>query len=54
VYWILNLVHRRVESYTDPGSAGYNSCQVFVTGQDVPVVIEGTITGRIAESDILS
>ena len=51
--WIVNLVHRRVEVYTDPGPAGYDSCQFFTSGQDVPVVIEGALAGRIAVSDIL-
>jgi Uma2 family endonuclease len=53
VYWIVNLVHRRVEVYTDPGPAGYDSCQFFTSSQDVPVVIEGALAGRIAVSDIL-
>ncbi len=53
VYWIVNLVDRRVEVYTDPGAAGYDSCQFFNPGQDVPVVIDGTVIGRIAVSDIL-
>jgi Uma2 family endonuclease len=43
VYWIVNLVHRRVEVYTDPGPAGYDSCQFFTTGQEVPVVIDGAL-----------
>jgi Putative restriction endonuclease len=53
VYWIINLVHRRVEVYTDPGPAGYESCQFFTTGQEVPVVIDGVLAGRIAVADIL-
>ena len=53
VCWIINLVHRRVEVYTDPGPAGYESCQFFTTGQEVPVVIDGALAGRIAVADIL-
>jgi hypothetical protein len=49
----VNLVHRRVEVCTDPGPAGYDSCQIFDTGQDVPVVIEGVVVGQIAVSDLL-
>ena len=53
VYWIVDLVARRVEVYTDPSPAGYASCQFFVAGQDVPVVIDGVVVGRIVVSDIL-
>jgi Uma2 family endonuclease len=53
VYWIINLVHRRVEVYTDPGPAGYELCQFFTTGQEVPVVIDGALAGRIAVAVIL-
>jgi Uma2 family endonuclease len=53
VYWIVNLVDRRVEVYTDPGPAGYAARVDFLPGQDVPVVIGGVEVGRIAVSDIL-
>jgi Uma2 family endonuclease len=53
IYWIVNLVHRRVELYTGPGPGGYSSCELFTAGADVPVVINGALVGRIAVSDIL-
>ena len=53
VYWIVNLVDRQVEVYTNPSPAGYLSTEVFAEGQSVPVVIEGQPLGRIAVSDIL-
>jgi Uma2 family endonuclease len=53
VYWIVNLVDRRVEVYTDPGPAGYASREVFQPGQDVPVIIAGVEVGRVAVADIL-
>jgi Uma2 family endonuclease len=53
VYWIVNLVHRQVEVYTEPGPAGYGSCAVYPEGQSVPVVIRGRQVGRIAVKDIL-
>jgi Uma2 family endonuclease len=52
-YWIVNLVDRQVEVYTRPNSDGYGSCQIFVVGEDVPVVIDGELAGLIAVSDIL-
>jgi Uma2 family endonuclease len=53
VYWIVDLVHRRVEVHTNPGPGGYQSNQVFTSGQEVPVIINGVEAGRIAVADIL-
>jgi len=53
VYWIVNLVHRQVEVYTDPGPEGYRSCAAFAEGQSVPVVIDGQPLGRVAVADLL-
>ena len=53
VYWIVNLVDRQVEVYTDPGPAGYAKRTDFPSGQRVPVVIDGRQTGQIAVDDIL-
>jgi Uma2 family endonuclease len=53
VYWIINLVDRQVEVYTQPSNDGYRSREDFAWDQDVPVVIEGREVGRIAVSDIV-
>jgi len=53
IYWIVNLVDRQVEVYTDPGPAGYASRKDFASGQHVPVVIDGGHGGQIAVDDIL-
>jgi Uma2 family endonuclease len=53
VYWIVNLIDRQVEVYTEPGNDGYQSRQDFARGQGVPVVIEGREVGRIPVSDIV-
>ncbi len=53
VYWIVNLVHRQVEVYTDPGPEGYRSRVDFLAGQVVFVVIDGKHFGPIAVDDIL-
>jgi Uma2 family endonuclease len=53
VYWIINLVHRQVEVYADPGPDGYGPAQVYPEGQSVPVVIGGQPLGKIAVDDIL-
>lgn len=53
VYWIVNLIHRQVEVYTDPGPEGYRSRAVVAEGESVDVVIDGQLLGRIAVADIL-
>jgi Uma2 family endonuclease len=53
VYWIVNLVDRQVEVYTDPGPAGYASHQVYLPGQQVPVVVDGRQIGQVAVNAIL-
>jgi Uma2 family endonuclease len=53
VYWIVNLVDAQVEVYSGPIPVGYRSCQIFITGQTVPVVIDGREVGRIPVAEIL-
>ncbi len=53
VYWIVNLVDRCVEVYTDPGPAGYATRTDYPSGQQVPIVIDGQQTGPLAVNDIL-
>jgi len=54
VYWILNLAKGRVEVYTNPGLAGYQSREDFEPGQQVPVTIGGQPLRPIAVADILA
>jgi Uma2 family endonuclease len=53
IYWIINLVDRQVEVYSNPRRGQYRSSQVFKPGQDVPIVIDGVKVGRIAVADLL-
>jgi hypothetical protein len=53
VYWIINLVDRQVEVYSDPRRGRYRSGQIPKPGQEVPLVIDGAVTGSIAVADIL-
>jgi Uma2 family endonuclease len=53
VYWIVNLVDRRVEVYSSPGAAGYQSHTDFLPGMEIPVSIAGVEYGRIAVNEIL-
>src|SRR5205823_1917874 len=57
VYWIVNLVNRRVQVYTDPtGPAeepAYGQRQDYPETYEVPVVLDGHEVGRIAVRDLL-
>jgi Uma2 family endonuclease len=52
-YWIVNLLDRQVEVYTDPAPTGYASRQDFASGQQIPVVIDRQQRGIIAVDDVL-
>jgi Uma2 family endonuclease len=52
-YWIVNLVDRQVEVYTLPYVDGYHSRQDFAPGQELPVVIDGALAGRVRVADVL-
>ncbi len=53
VYWIVNLVDRQIEVYTQPSPSGYGSRSVFIAGDEVPVVCDGVELGRITVDSIL-
>ncbi len=56
-YWIVNLQERRVEVYTDPSGPiarpDYGNHQHYVTGSEVPFVIEGHEAGHIPMAKLL-
>jgi Uma2 family endonuclease len=52
-YWIVNLVNRQLEIYTDPSPTGYAQERILKADEQVAVVLDGTEIGRIAVSDLL-
>jgi hypothetical protein len=56
-YWIVNLVDRRIEVYTQPtGPApvpAYGACQTYQPGDAVPFVLDGVTVGNIPAADLL-
>ena len=52
-YWIINLVDRQVEVYTEPYSSGYHSRRDFGPGQSVPVIVDQAEVGQIAVENVL-
>jgi Uma2 family endonuclease len=56
VYWIINLIDRCVEVYTQPRAGrnpAYRQRQVYSATDTVPVVIGGKEVGRLAVRDLL-
>jgi Uma2 family endonuclease len=57
-YWIVNLVDRRIEVYSQPSGPvavpSYQSCQTCQPGDDVPLVLDGNQAALIPASDLLA
>jgi Uma2 family endonuclease len=57
VYWIINLVDRRVEVYTLPSGPtavpAYGAFQTYQPGDDVPLVLDGATVGNVPATDLL-
>jgi Uma2 family endonuclease len=57
IYWIINLVDRQVEVYTDPtgpvADARYRQRRDYGPDEMVPLVLDGQEVGRIAVRDLL-
>ena len=56
VYWIANVVDRRIEVYTGPtgpaDAPGYAACTIYRPGERAPVVLDGVEVGRIDIDEI--
>jgi Uma2 family endonuclease len=57
VYWILNLIDRRLEVFTNPTGAsdapGYGSETIYGADQQVPLALDGVELGRLLVHDLL-
>ncbi len=53
VYWIVNLIDRQVEVYSNPEPAGYRDRRVFRPGENAPVALDGVVVGEIAVAAIM-
>lgn len=56
-YWIVNLVDRRIEVYTQPSGPtavpAYASFQLYQPGDAVPLVLDGNTVGIVPVDDLL-
>jgi Uma2 family endonuclease len=57
VYWIVNLIDRQVEVYTQPSGPAnnpdYANCQIVGLDGELPVDIDGREVGRVKVKDVL-
>jgi Uma2 family endonuclease len=57
VYWVVNVVDRVIEVYTQPAGAGegaaYAKRDDYPVGAAVPVVLDGVTVGTIAVADVM-
>jgi Uma2 family endonuclease len=52
-YWLVNLVYRRIEVYSDPKSCDYSRCDVYRPEDSAPVILDGCEVGSVAVSTLL-
>lgn len=56
-YWIINLVDRHIEVYTQPSgptpAPAYNAFQAHRPGDAIPLLLDGTVVGPIPVADLL-
>jgi Uma2 family endonuclease len=56
-YWIVNLVGRQIEVYSNPTGTGpnasYSGHQVYHSGDSVPLILDGITIAQFAVQDIL-
>jgi len=57
IYWIINLVDRRIEVHSQPSGAialaTYAASQNFQLGDDVPLILDGQTIAKIPVSELL-
>jgi Uma2 family endonuclease len=57
IYWIVNLVDRRIEVYTKPSGPtpvpSYSSFQTYQPGDDIAVVLDGNTVATLPVADLL-
>jgi Uma2 family endonuclease len=57
VYWIVNLIDRQVEVYTEPSGPAklpdYARCEIIPADGEAPVIIDGREVGRLAVKELL-
>lgn len=57
VYWVVNVVDKVIEVYTQPGGSGDAAANSkrddYAVGTAVPVVLDGSTVGTIAVANVM-
>jgi hypothetical protein len=57
VYWVVNVIDKVIEVYTQPGGTGETAAYAprtdYPAGSAVPVVLDGNTVGTIAVADVM-
>jgi Uma2 family endonuclease len=57
VYWIVNLINRQVEVYSEPSGPAkkpdYKKCEIIAADGTLPVLIDGKVVGKLKVKDLL-
>lgn len=57
VYWVVNVVDKVIEVYTQPTGTGeaaaYAKCDTYPVGASVPVVLDGVTVGTVSVADVM-
>jgi Uma2 family endonuclease len=57
LYWIVNLVDRQVEVYSDPdprsSPPAYRRRETYLPGQTIPLVLKGQVVAQVPAQDLL-
>ncbi len=56
-YWIINLVDRRIEVYSQPSGPtavpAYSAFQIYQPGDVIPLILDGSIVGTVPADELL-
>ncbi len=57
VYWIVNLIERQVEVYTEPAGTGqradYRQRRDYRPDEEIPVILDGVLVGVLTMRELL-
>ena len=54
LFWLINLVDRKVEVYTDPQAGEYRNKTEYVENEIVPLVLDGVKIAEFPVSELIA
>ena len=52
-YWIVDLINRRVELYSQPQDGDYRQCSILGPSERLPIILDGVVVGELSVADLL-